>query len=71
MGKYKICDYCHIAFDKRLKLCPSCNREIQDKKILQNSTKEGNGRIHHTGGKACDYCAYCCGDEHWCPIMDD
>ena len=32
--------------------------------------EEGNGRFHHAGGSACDYCSHCNGSAGWCPLMD-
>ena len=69
MGKYKVCDLCHIAFDNKLKKCPSCGRVIEEKETPVYS--EGEGRAHGAGGGACDYCPHCYGTADWCPMMDD
>ncbi|MCH5257003.1 MAG: hypothetical protein J1D87_06895 [Lachnospiraceae bacterium] len=71
MGKYKICQCCHIAFDKRLNECPSCGRTVVDENEKSYLNKEGNGRKYGAGGDACDYCPHCYGNANWCPIMDN
>lgn len=71
MGKYGICNSCHIAFDKKNKICPSCGKKIEDEKTLSPLEKEGDGRKHHAGGEACDYCPHCYGNADWCPVMGD
>lgn len=63
-----VCQYCHIAFDKQVKVCPSCGREIKSEQPLMD--KEGEGRKHRAGGEACDYCAHCYGSADWCPLLD-
>ena len=69
MGKYKVCEICHIAFDKELDSCPKCGRIVNDR-LLHEKTDEGNGRQHHAGGEACNYCPHCVGNANWCPYMD-
>lgn len=71
MGKYKICNDCHLAFDNKREKCPSCGRIIKDNNYEQNLKKEGSGREYRTGGEACDYCLHCYGDENYCPIVGD
>ncbi len=71
MGKYKICNCCHSAFDSKLEKCPICGRKIETEKGRISSRKEGDGRIHHAGGAACEYCPHCEGNANWCPFMDD
>lgn len=71
MGKYKICNSCHIAFDRNLDKCPSCGRAIVNEEERINSHKEGNGRKYGTGGDACAYCPHCYGNADWCPVMGD
>lgn len=70
MGKYKICKICHIAFDKKLDVCPSCGKAIIEEGKLINSNAEGNGRKYRSGGDACNYCSHCYGNKDWCPFMD-
>ncbi|MCM1398691.1 MAG: hypothetical protein NC225_04325 [Clostridium sp.] len=70
MGKYKVCNYCHIAFDKNFKYCPSCRRRIEDESPKTNLGFENEGRRHHVGGEACDYCPHCYGTADWCPFDD-
>ena len=70
-SKYKICSYCHVAFDSKLEKCPECHRIISSKESVSYADKEGNGRKYHVGGEACDYCPHCYGSADWCPIMDN
>lgn len=70
MGKYKVCNDCHLAFDSRMERCPSCGKRIKEKDE-STVTEEGLGRKFGAGGSACDYCAYCFGSPDWCPILGD
>lgn len=71
MSKYKVCKYCNIAFNKDLDKCPKCKRPVADPDMPIYEDKEGEGRAHHAGGEACDYCPHCYGSADWCPIMDN
>ena len=71
MGRYKVCEGCHIAFDKRLKVCPSCGREIMGENVQKVWNEEGEGRKYYAGGESCNYCDHCYGSANWCPYMDD
>ena len=74
MGKYKLCNSCHIVFDKRLKNCPSCGKIIYDEDEKQMASyvySEGSGRAAGAGGEACNYSPHCYGSGDWCPIMGD
>lgn len=71
MGKYNVCENCHIAFYKELDgdCCPKCGRIVNDESWHEINT-EGDGRQHHAGGDACNYCPHCVGNANWCPYMD-
>lgn len=72
MGRYKICNDCHVAFDKRLNRCPRCKHIVEDASQHEEYEEytEGTGRQYHAGGEACDYCPHCYGSADWCPYMD-
>ena len=70
---YKICNRCHIAFDSRMKKCPSCGKEVPSnlEEMLSAQHQEGSGRRNMAGGAACNLCPHCYGSGDWCPIMGD
>lgn len=69
MEKRKVCQACHISYDSRLDVCPSCKGKLEEK--LFEEPKEGEGRAHRLGGELCDYCPRCVGRADWCPWSED
>lgn len=65
-----ICSICHVAFDKQIKKCPVCGREVIKENEIAYQNKEGDGRAHGVGGSVCDDCPHCYGSVDWCPFMD-
>lgn len=66
-----ICHYCNIAFDKNIRVCPQCGKEVRfdgkNVKLYKETYHEGP-RV--AGGIACDYCGHCYGSYNWCPFLD-
>lgn len=71
MEKRKVCNACHISYDSRLAVCPSCKGKFEKKTILVVETESKEPFWCEFVDVKCDYCPYEYGRHTYCPIIGD